>query len=121
MATGGKQALTKLTKKATAKGLWFYSHLLTHWWSPDKLQAIYTDRAFRQDADHFILRDPTERLREFDETIAALRAERRCFKRRINTWRKKYRATVTRTRPDKDDVVVKYVTRRSLQQAGNTT
>jgi hypothetical protein len=50
MATGGKKELTKLTKKATAKGLWFYSRLLKHWWSPDALQAIYTARAFRQDA-----------------------------------------------------------------------
>src|SRR5262245_47998422 len=79
MATGGKQARTQLAKKATAKGLWFYSRLLKHWWSPDELQAIYTARSFRQDAGHFLLRDPTERLREFDETIAALRAERSCF------------------------------------------
>jgi hypothetical protein len=97
--------LAKLAKKATSKGLWFYYHYTNRWFSPEELQEKQKNRKGRSQwlTPDCLLRDPTERLEELDDTILALTEERSRFERRVNTWREKCRAHITRARPAKVD------------------
>jgi hypothetical protein len=75
--------MRELFEKARAKGLWFYAKCQDIWCSPGELARHRRAGKFCWGAVNWELRDPAERISEYNAEILALVRERESFRARV--------------------------------------
>jgi hypothetical protein len=78
------KGLKPLFEKAEREGLWFYTSYQDLWFAPAELKQAQKEGRFVWGAVNWILRNPQERLSEFNNTERRLNHERSEFLARMN-------------------------------------
>ena len=94
-ARAREAAVDAMLDEAERTGKWLYSQSLagTFWFSPAELRELRANGRFRWAAENWSLRDPEERLEQFDRAIADAQEARDHFAKRVTASRHDKRET----------------------------
>lgn len=75
--------LKPMFEEARSKGLWFYSYYQSMWFSPDELEAHHKQNRFIWGKKNWKLRDPSELVETYRQTVVRCINEYRNIKARV--------------------------------------
>ena len=82
-----KRELEPLFKKARESGyLWFYTSYQDLWFSPDELEQAQAEGRFLWGASNWQLRNPYEKLNDYDKQIRDIQQAKEKFRKRIEWY-----------------------------------
>ena len=80
---GVLEAMQPLLRQARDEGKWLYTNYQCLWFSPDELEAEHGEGRFLWGPENWALRNPEQRITEFEHEIERAKTNLATFKQRV--------------------------------------